>query len=139
MNGSEANPLKFGRDLVKTGKDLVINLENAQRYKSVGGGGSNFFNSNNTAKSAKELIKPGIGKRINDTIENINNIVESAPRLVEFNRVLEKTKDVQKVLYAANDVTTNFSRGCDVSKKIDAYVPYFNAGIQGLDKHARQF
>lgn len=139
INGSEKNPLKFATDLVKSGKDLVTNSENAQRYKSVGGGGSNFFNSNKVAKSANELRTPSLGKKIGNAIENINNIVESAPRLAEFNRVLDKTGDVQKALFAANDVTTNFSRGGDVAKKIDAYVPYFNAGVQGLDKLARQF
>lgn len=139
VNGSEANPFKFAADLIKAGKDLVTNSENAQRYKSVGGGSSNFFNSNKVAKSANELRSPSLVKKIGDTIENINNIVESAPRLAEFNRVLDKTGDVQKALYAANDVTTNFSRGGDISKKIDAYVPYFNAGLQGLDKLLRQF
>lgn len=144
VNGSEANPIKFTRDLLKAGKDLAINSEKAQRYNAVGGGGSNFLKPDDTATSLKELkgdmpiVKKGLGK-VNDAIEHLNNIVESAPRLAEFNRVLDKTGDVNKALYAASDVTTNFSRGGDITKHIDSFVPYLNAGVQGLDKLARQF
>lgn len=144
INGSTANPLKFAKDLVVAGKDLALNTEKAQRYKAVGGGGSNFLKPDDTATSLNKLtgninpIKKSLGK-INDAIEHVNNIVESAPRLAEFNRVLDKTGDVNKALYAANDVTTNFSRGGDITKHIDSFVPYLNAGVQGLDKLARQF
>lgn len=139
INGNEANPIKFTRDLLKAGKQLATNAEEAQRYKAVGGGGSNFFKSNNTAKSLKDLTNKSLFKKSGDVIETINNITESAPRLAEFNRVLDKTGDINKALYAANDVTTNFSRGGDIAKKVDAYVPYLNAGLQGLDKLRRQF
>lgn len=144
LNGSEANPLKFAKDLVVAGKDLARNTEKAQRYRAVGGGGSNFLKPNDTITSLKELagnlnpMKKGL-KKVNGIIEHVNNIVESAPRLAEFNRVLEKTGDINKALYAANDVTTNFSRGGDITKHIDSFVPYLNAGVQGLDKLARQF
>lgn len=139
INGSENNPIKFGVDLLKAGKDLSINSPIAQKYKALGGGGSNFFNSDNVAKTAKELIKPPILKRVGNGIEKFNNLTESAPRLAEFKRVANKTGDMQKALYAANDVSTNFSRGGDITKSLDSFIPYLNAGVQGLDKLARQF
>lgn len=136
--GSEKNPLRFGKDLLSAGKDLLANSEAAQQYKALGGGGANFFNSGNVAKSAKELTgKENIFKKIGNGIEAFNNLTESAPRLAEFKRVSNKTGDAQKGLYAANEVTTNFARGGDITKKYDAIVPYLNAGIQGLDKLAR--
>jgi hypothetical protein len=139
INGSEGNPLKFGVDLLSAGKDLIKNSPIAQQYKALGGGGSNFFNSDNVAKSAKELTSKNPLKKIGGAIESFNNLTESAPRLAEFKRTVKSTGDLQKGLYAANDVTTNFSRGGDITKKVDSYVPYLNAGIQGLDKLARQF
>jgi hypothetical protein len=139
INGSESNPVKFAKDLIKAGKDIVTNSENFQQYKGVGGGGSNFFKGDNTAKNVKELTNKSLLKKVGESIETFNNIIESAPRLAEFNRILDKTGDIQKALFAANDVTTNFSRGGDISKHIDSFVPYFNAGVQGLDKLARQF
>jgi hypothetical protein len=142
INGTEKNPIKFGRDLVSAGKDLLTNSKAAQQYKGVGGGGANFFNSGNPAKSAAQLNGGGIKSIIRkplDAIEKFNNLTETAPRLAEFKRVTKKTGDVQKGLYAANDVTTNFSRGGDITKALDRNgVAYLNAGVQGLDKLVRQ-
>lgn len=139
INGSENNPIKYGLDLIKAGKDLTTNSLIAQQYKALGGGGSNFFSSDNVAKSAKELINPPLLKRLGNGIEKFNNLTESAPRLAEFKRVANKTGDMQKALFAANDVSTNFSRGGDITKHIDSVTPYLNASVQGLDKLVRQF
>jgi len=142
--GSEANPVKFAGGLLGAGKDILTNSPRLQRYKAVGGGGSNFFNSGNVAKSAAELT--GNGNKIMDTIkaplkaiQKFNNITETAPRLAEFNRVFNKTGNVDKALFASNDVTVNFSRGGNYTKNVDKGVPYLNAGVQGLDKVFRQF
>lgn len=143
VNGSEPNPFKFGKDLLKSGKDVVTNSKEFQQYKALGGGGANFFDSGNPSKSINELvgnvnpIKKAL-KSIPNGIDRFNSITESAPRFAEFKRVLAKTNDVDKALYAASDVTTNFSRGGDLIKKADSFVPYLNASFQGLDKTARQ-
>lgn len=137
--GSEKNPVKFLSDLLVASKDLAKKTDIAQQYKALGGGGSNFFNSGNVAKSANALTNKSMLNKIADAIEEFNNLTESAPRLAEFKRTLAKTGDEQKALFAAADVTTNFSRGGDITKSLDAYVPYLNAGVQGLDKLVRQF
>jgi hypothetical protein len=72
-------------------------------------------------------------------IEWFNNLTEQSPRISEFNYVLEKTGSVEKALYAANNVTVNFSRGGDISKQMEPFVPYLNASIQGLDKFVQSF
>lgn len=137
--GSESNPLKFGRDLGKAGKDILTNSQNFQRYKAVGGGMSNFFKGD-AEKAAKTLTgKPSLLNRIGEKVETFNNLTETAPRLAEFNRIFDKTGDVQKALAAANDVTVNFARGGDITKQAEAFVPYLNAGVQGLDKFFRGF
>lgn len=162
--GSEANPFKFTYDLAKAGKDIITNSENFQRYRAVGGGMSNFFvGGDETWRAAKELTNPGFtdgllqalegkgtaGKLTSKalgvvvhpvrTIETFNNILETAPRMAEFNRILDKTGDVTKALYGANDITVNYARGGDVVKKAEPFIPYLNAGVQGLDKFFRQF
>jgi hypothetical protein len=145
--GSEHNPFKFAANLGNAAKEIVANGEAYQRYKAVGGGGSNFFSSSKANKAANELIGNktalqkgiGIAKKPIDFIEKFNNFTETAPRLAEFNTVLDKTGDVDKALAAANDVTVNFARGGNVTKTIDKGVPYLNAGVQGLDKFFRTF
>lgn len=137
--GSESNPLKFTGDLLKAGKDIATNSENLQRYKALGGGGANFL-AGDADKAAKTLlVKPNLLQRVGSSIEIFNNLTETAPRLAEFNRILNKTGDVQRAIAAANDVTVNFARGGNVTKSIDPFVPYLNAGVQGLDKFFRQF
>lgn len=151
--GSESNPFKFGAGLIGAGKDILTNSPRLQKYQAVGGGGANFFSSGDVTKSAAELMgkRPSIGEVIKhpiktigeskpiQAIEKFNNMVESAPRLAEFNRVLDKTGDVTKALHAANDVTVNFSRGGNITKNVDKVTPYLNAGVQGLDKFVRSF
>lgn len=134
--GSEANPLKFGRDLLRAGKDIATNSDRYQRYKAVGGGMSNFFQGN-AQTAAKKLNQKGFHPL--KAIENFNNITETAPRLAEFNRVFDKTGDVQQALDAANNVTVNFARGGNLTKQAEAFVPYLNAGVQGLDRFFKAF
>ncbi|HWQ40568.1 MAG TPA: LPD38 domain-containing protein [Desulfosporosinus sp.] len=142
--GSESNPLKYGAGLLGAGKDILTNGPRLQKYQAVGGGGANFFNSGDVTKSATELM--GNGSKLKSAltapihaIEKFNNLTETAPRLAEFNRVFDKTGDVTKALYAANDVSVNFSRSGNLTKNIDKGVPYLNAGVQGLDKFFRGF
>jgi hypothetical protein len=152
--GSEKNPFKFTSDLIGAGKDILTNSPRLQRYQAVGGGGANFFNSSEAPKAAAELLGKktplketllhplktlGESKLIK-SIETFNNLTETAPRLAEFNRVLDKTDDVTKALAAANDVTVNFARGGSLTKKVDkAGGMYVNASVQGLDKFFRGF
>jgi hypothetical protein len=138
--GSTKNPIKFAKDLGNAVKDISTNSERFQKYKAVGGGASNFFDSGNVTKSAKELTSPkSILKKIGEGIETFNNLTETAPRLAEFNRILDKTGDINKALNAANDITVNFARGGDITKKAEPFIPYLNAGVQGLDKFFRGF
>ena len=159
INGSEKNPVKYLYDWAKSIGDLATNSKVAQQYRGLGGESSNFVNSDKTFKSANQIMNRKLKtdefgqitgskgfnpiykglKFIGDKIEKVNNATESAPRLAEFKRVLSKTNDVQKALFASGEITTNFSRGGDVTKKLDnVLVPYLNAGFQGLDKLARQ-
>lgn len=136
--GSEANPIKFAGGLLKAGKDVVTGSENLQRYKALGGGGANFL-AGDVDKAAKLLLKkPNLLQKTGGAIETFNNLTETAPRLAEFNRIFDKTGDVQKALAAANDVTVNFARGGNLTKSLDPFVPYLNASVQGLDKFFRQ-
>ena len=136
--GSTMNPVKFTGDLLKAGKDVLTNSENLKRYKAVGGGGANFL-AGNADKASKALLKrPNLLQKIGSSIETFNNLTETTPRLAEFNRVFEKTGDIQKALFASNEVSTNFARGGNFTKSLDPFVPYLNAGVQGLDKFFRQ-
>jgi hypothetical protein len=141
--GSESNPIKFGANYLKAYYDIATNSKVYQQFKGVGAESGNFFDSGDSAKSINKLLRTdnwfqkGL-KAIPNGIESFNSITESAPRLSEFKTVLKKTGDIQKALFAAKDVTTNFGRNGNFTKHVDSGVMYLNAGVQGLDKLARQ-
>lgn len=158
INSKEDNLFKAIGNLGGAVKDIATNSETYQQYKALGGGGSNFFNSERPAKSYEELIgrkpittKGGevLGfkdinpvkkalKAVGEKVEKLNNITEAAPRLAEFKNSLGKGSSIERAMFDAADVTTNFSRGGDITKHADSFVPYLNASVQGLDKLFRQ-
>jgi hypothetical protein len=136
--GSTANPFKFTKDLGAAAIDVGKNSKAYKQYKALGGQGGNFFNSGDVGKTASRISKgSNVFQKIGDGIEWFNNLSESAPRLAEFKRTLAKTGDANKALFQAGEVTTNFSRGGNVTKQIDSFTPYLNAGVQGLDRMLR--
>ena len=140
INGSEKNPVKFFKDYGNAMRDIKKNTPITQRYRAMGGEMSNFFNPDESAKAVENLTKDkGVFKKSLEKIQGFNNAMESAPRLAEFKRTLNKTGDIQQALYDSAEVTTNFSRGGDWIKKADkTLVPYLNASVQGIDKTIRQ-
>jgi hypothetical protein len=159
INGSEANPIKHFTGMLEAYKDLIKGTPLAEQYKALGGEFNNFLNPNKAYTSADQIMHRQLtldtegvitgSKKLNKfvttaenvraTSEKFNNLTESAPRFAEFKRVFEKTGDVQKALFASGEVTTNFSRGGEITKRLDISVPYLNPSVQGLDKLIRQF
>ena len=140
VNGSEKNLLKFARDYGSAINDIRKNSDVAQRYRAMGGEMSNFFSPDDSAKAVADLTKrDNVLKRGLKKIEAVNNAAETVPRLAEFKRTLEKGGSAQDALYKAGEVTTNFSRGGDITKRADIYAPYLNASVQGIDRTLRQF
>jgi hypothetical protein len=95
-------------------------------------------------KGIKQIIKRPFTKAYH-VLENVNNAAEAAPRLGEYKRTIQQGLDQGKgiydskvkALYEANDVTTNFNKFGNVTKNADAYLPYLNAAVQGLDQLVR--
>jgi hypothetical protein len=160
------NPLTFGKDLFTSFFDILTNNKHYREYKSIGGGHASSISADRNLlrqSTDKVLGRKSLLSKLRapkDWIENFNNAVESAPRLSEYKRVMKeydklqvdpnaKTKLLklgvskygaqQEGLFQANDITVNFKKHGNVAKTVDAYIPYLNASIQGLDKMARTF
>jgi len=142
--GSEMNPAKFLGDLAKAGKDIATNSPRYQQYRGLGAGDSHFFTAGADKSAAALTGQQAAWKKIlnaaGDAANDFNNIIETMPRLAEFNRILDKTGDINEALYAAAEVTVNFGRSGVVSKALDkAGGMYVNAGVQGVDRFFRAF
>lgn len=135
IQGTENNPLKFVKNLYEAGKDMATKAERYQEYKAIGGQGGNYFNVERGISPTGKLerLKKGIGA--------FNNATETLPRYGEYLGTLKREgadyAGKMKGLYNAQEVTTNFGRHGDLTKSIDAIVPYLNPAVQGIDKFAR--
>ncbi|MEK0313750.1 LPD38 domain-containing protein [Cohnella sp. 56] len=144
------NPFRFAWDLLDGVVSTFGNKELYQRYKAVGGGHSSpvAADRNLLSQAKRELLpqqKKGMGllPRAYGALENLSNVIESAPRVGEFKRITKAGGDSyasrQEGLFQANDLTTNFKRKGSTIKDADAFLPYLNAAVQGLDKTVRAF
>ncbi|HUV85022.1 MAG TPA: LPD38 domain-containing protein, partial [Methanosarcinales archaeon] len=137
IQGTENNPFKFAKNLGGAAKDMFKNADEFQQYKALGGEGGNYFNVEKGIKAEGKLEK------ILKPLGAINNLTETLPRYAEYKGTLKRegtdyaTK--LKALHNAQEVTVNFGKHGDVTKAIDAIVPYLNPAVQGLDKTARTF
>lgn len=142
-----SNPVRFLADLFDGGYQMVMNKELYKNYKGTGGGHSSSISSSmNQLKRSKDAVLPskplkGLVPKAYRKFENFINAVETAPRLGEFKRVSKSgtPEAMQKGMFAAQDLTVNFSRRGKLSKEIDKVFPYFNAAMQGIDQFSRMF
>lgn len=71
-----------------------------------------------------------------DTWERIGTHVESFNRAAAFFHELEgkpiTRENLRKARLASQDISIDFSRGGEFSKKVNQYIPFFNASLQGL-------
>jgi predicted nuclease of restriction endonuclease-like (RecB) superfamily len=155
-----ANLVQHLTDLVGSFIGSTFKTQNYKEYRAMGGG---FFSSaigtdkdllaetvakyagSRTLKGkAANLAKAPIKKPI-QVMEWFNNTLETLPRYAEYSRTVkqmtkkgadEYTAKLQGI-YNGQEVTVNFKRSGEFAKGADAFVPYFNAAIQGIDKTIR--
>lgn len=155
-----ANLVQHLTDLVGSFIGSTIKTKKYREYRALGGG---FFSSavgtdkdllaetvakytgSRTFKSkAANLAKAPIKKPI-QVLEWFNNSLETLPRYAEYARTVKQMTKKGADEYTAKlegifngqEVTVNFKRSGEFSKGADAFVPYFNAAIQGIDKTLR--
>ena len=134
----------FIKNYGKAVKEIATNGKYWQLYQAMGGKGTTYYDPK-TGLSERHHFKNGaVDKvagglnRVIDILSFANEAVEQYPRLAEFISTMEDTGDVQRALYNAADITTNFGRGGFAARKLNAsLVPFFNPGMQGLSKNIR--
>jgi len=144
--GAERNPVKLIKDIFTAYGDVIKNTESYKRYKAIGATYASAISNpkeiasfmNDIYNADKSKVKRFFSSFVSviEGIEHFADLIETAPRLAEFKRVLAKTGDAKQAAYAAAEVTVNFKRSGTLSKDIDVFYPYFNAQIQGLAKLA---
>ncbi len=145
------NPATFVQKYIQALGGIISNSDVYKQYKAMGGGHSSELSANieNISRTLREVAQKDMGKARRlaysifrhpvETVAVINDVIESTPRFMEFQRTLENGGDLQQAIYNADDITTNFKKSGKgaVAKGINKLVMFNNAAIQGVDKLLR--
>lgn len=136
---------KYGRSFIKNYgvafKEIQTNGKLWQLYRAMGGLNSSLFDFDkgySTTANKKGLpSKQGL-KKILQSVENANVVVEQLPRLAEFISAINAGKSADQAILDAADVTTNFGRSGKLVRKLNkTFVPFLNPSVQGFSKIVR--
>ena len=107
-------------------------------YLAMGGGKASYYSTDrDIAKKARKELAGGITLNPLNWISYLGDMIEQGPRFATYKCLRDRGADPQTAFYEAMDVTTNFRRGGRTSRQINKFIPFFNAGVQGADKHVR--
>lgn len=139
INSMIVNPIKYARTMGRAIKEIATDSDAWKTFQALGGRRTGFYS---VGKGFTAGNKGGIKNAIKNAVNATGEVTEAMPRFTEYLAGIEKWGDTAagrtKAIQAAADITVNFSRSAPVTKVVDAYVPYLNAQVQGMDKFMRQ-
>ena len=122
-----------------------------KEYKAMGGGHMSNYSDcvDQLQKALRDIEQKDKGKARRmaysifrhpiETLVSMNEVMETVPRLAEYEGMLKKGSDRQAASLAAADITVNFSRSGEVGRELNNVFRFSNAAVQGMDKEARTF
>lgn len=150
INNSAKNGAQAAKNYVKAIIEVLGGSDTYDQYRALGGSQNGYYGSdiyNNVYKKARygqsnvENVANVLRKPL-DLVSALGEFTEKLPRYAEYLNTIENLGNtdagrLQASLNAA-DVTVNFGRTAQLSALANAWVPYFNAGLQGADRTLRQ-
>ena len=125
---------KFGVTMARAAKIMATKGELWQRYLAMGGLQSGIVTRERGVYDARSKAQKILAKPWN-AMQAANEFIEQIPRFAEFILAIENGKSDAQALLESADVTTNFSRGGKLAKKLNRTVmPFLNPSIQGFSK-----
>jgi len=141
IQGTENNPLKWGKNLFDAGVSMAKNDGSFNEFKALGGKQSGYFNTEKGITSEKLPTK--VLRKLGEGISAFNEATETLPRYGEYLGTLKREGTdyaaKQQGIYNAGEATVNFARNGEYTKAADSFIPYLNPAVQGIDKSVRTF
>lgn len=150
INNSAKNGAQAAKNYVKALKEVLTGSDTYDQYRALGGSQNGYYGSETYNRMYKDMRngKDGVSKvrdvlrKPFDVIASLGEFTEILPRYAEYLNTIDNLGNtdagrLQASLNAA-DVTVNFNRTAQLSALANAWVPYFNAGLQGADRTLRQ-
>lgn len=145
------NPAQFVGEYFSALMSVAKKDESYRRWCAMGGGQSSELSAN--IDEISRSMSKAMNGRLRYVIENptkifseifgavadLNDLMESTPRLMAFKNEMKRSGDVQQAIYEADDVTSNFKRMGIKGRAANSMFMFANAQIQGLDKGIRSF
>lgn len=132
-----AFPKYFGQAMVQ----MKNGSEAWEQFKALGGTHYGYYGE--TAEWAKRMAeKPGLVNKAKAGLGKINEVTESVTRFAEYLATIDKLGDSYetrvRAIKNAAEITVDFSRKGEYGALANAWIPYFNPAVQGIDKVIRQ-
>ena len=112
-----------------------------KEFKAMGGTHASVYTADKdfTAQVRKKIRGDDKLKWLNplDDLEFVADMCEAGPRFSYYRILRNKGYSPQEAFYASMDLTTNFRRSGTQSRQVNKIIPFFNPGVQGLDRFYR--
>lgn len=126
----------YGRALV----EMSRNSDNWQVFQALGGTHAGYYN-NNKGFAGAMAQRDNVLAKTGTALGRFNDITEAQTRFAEYLATIDRLGDTyeNRLLGIKNaaEVTVDFSRKGWLGKYINAWVPYWNPAVQGIDKVVR--
>lgn len=114
-------------------------VERYQQYLNLGGGNATYYNDN--AGFVKDIKGANWASRAVEKMGAFNEATETMTRYAEYLATIDKYGDSYESrllgMRNAAEVTVDFSRHGVAGQVINAWIPYWNPAMQGIDKVVR--
>lgn len=132
--------MAFPKYYAQAAHEMLHNSEHWQQYQALGGTNATYYNDQQGF--AKAMSKgDGIGSRAVGALGWVNERSEAQTRFAEYLATIDRLGDTyeNRLLGIKNsaEVTVDFGRKGRYGKVINAWVPYWNPAVQGIDRVVR--
>lgn len=143
----ERNPLKVFPAIASA----YVNKANMSRgkdvdplykeYLAMGGGAMSIYSADSklAQQARKMLAQTSVSANPLEWISWMGDLIEQGPRYATYKLMRLRGMSPAEAFYEATDITVNFRRGGRLSRELNKLFPFFNAGVQGMDKFVRYF
>lgn len=132
--------MAFPKYYAQAAVEIARNSEHWQQYQALGGTNATYYNDQQGF--AKAMSKgDGIGSKAIGALGRVNEVTEAQTRFAEYLATIDRLGDTyeNRLLGIKNsaEVTVDFGRKGRYGKVINAWVPYWNPAVQGIDRVVR--
>ena len=132
--------MAFPKYYAQAAHEMSHKSEHWQQYKALGGTNATYYNDQQGF--AKAMSKgDSVGSTVVGKLGWFNEVTEAQTRFAEYLATIDRLGDTyeNRLLGIKNsaEVTVDFSRKGRYGKVINAWVPYWNPAVQGIDKVVR--